>query len=1268
MANKKYNSINDQAASAMRMNQNSLELLTKIDQAMSSSESYLTVNTTDASGNTVTSQIPTLGFLQQKLDQLMKYVQKLSGIDGNPAALQLTNNTFKRVITADLNNEPKAIGQVNKVSTFRTDPNWIFDSFLNPKISVELDLTGKIADSTRTIQSKRFIVEFDKIVTLNADGTEEVQLTTDGAIRLQEFNTNYKGNSNISMAEFVQWLDSPGVVNRTDDTLVDQDFFRIEPNLLQFKGDFSVMSMDIDTVNKKAWYILDTLTYYDVSDLSNAPKPIDLKIGDLITVSPNEEGVKSATIYKVVEISTITSEYRVRFERVFGEEPIPIKLDAIRFYSDRIPKRAVRISVGFDEYCVLFVKQVDDLSNIIGIDYSPGVGFYTSELRLDNDAGELFSDYYVRKVYDYGVALEDLVEKKTPNAYGIKPNPVVLSTENFKVVQINQHLTQTVEAEKIRDLHNQKNNIASQTVQLQTAIEGLNRQIQTTKFDSDADRKAASDRLIAQTSKLNNITETKNKLVAEILANKKNLNKIKPIYAVRGFFPMPVAAASTKTKPQEAVQFEVWTRRLSKSGDENPILTITDINNDAAKNSSPLNTNTLSNLSKPKKVNGAFSNWEKYRTDARKRQKDPITGEWLWEIIDVADASTPNINQIDISINPGEKIEIKVITLSEVGWPEAPLESDFSNILEIVFPDDLDSVLNEDDFILKEAQIDDLKVSMDRDLEARGLNIHLSSAIRDSDVYYAHRAETVTSGFTTPEGKIISLYEQLRLMMSKITSLEEAVNKAKGILEVYLINSGNKTKIFNGNNLTFNLNLEDFMTKTKIGLVSNPVDSSSRTYENELIRIDNYSIMIKNGAESANLGILAFKGYGQPNGLQPSTFAYDGTGPFGGRAIQGTFISPDGKFLTNNTTTNSALAITAAPQFATQKNNQFLWLQLKDVAGNQIYGAATTQGTNSFFPTSYVNGASAVHDLVKDATKNVGLLAGPGQSYVATGINAITDPTNWTVFEDPTSVAAIRGGMGSTIHPVIAGLDAITDTSAQLTRYIKPGDTEALTVPLQIFAKAFTGSACGEYPLSTGIFDDSAALPTGDMPALTGDIAKSTSGNWLRVEVSTTGTSSIPLFKVGDKVMINGFQHADTINANQKLYNITFVGATYIQINYSLPSGSTIGTSYAADGGSLAVIQLHKRYINSGLLYNYNVLGNIAGFPKYVGNYVEINSGTSPAPAVHTKKLNFFLQDENSSQPFTFQLTFVITQFKPLVISLSANSNINTQGLSLGGF
>lgn len=1319
---KKYNSLNDQTAQMMRQNQNVLELLTKIDQAVNSNESYVSVKTVDATGKETVAQIPTVGFFKQKLDQLTKMVKLLAGMDGNPAALQIANNSFKRIIAADLNDEPKTIPELGIVSTFKTDPNWIFDSFLNPRISVELDLTNKIDEDTRTILSRRFIVEFDKVVTIDNNGNETVELTTDGLARKAEFEQKYLGKTNINMVEFVTWLDSPGLVNRVDDTLIDQDYFRIEPNRLQYKGDFTISSTDLDTVNKKLWYILDTLTYYDVSDLTTSPKPIDLKIGDLIKVNPTSADTKSTSVYKVVEISTITSEYRVRFEQVFGEEPIPVRINAISYYSNIVPKRNVRISVGFDEYCVMFVKQVNDTNNIVGLDWSPGMGIYTNELRLDNETGELFSDYYVSKVYDYGLVLEDLVAKKVPNYYGLKPNAPVLDDTNFKVVQINAHLTQTVEAEKIRDLHNNKNTLVSEISQLQSSIEKKNRQISTTSFESSADKKRADDELVMLQSKLDAKNQSKITLISDIIASKKNLNKIPPIYHLRGFFPMPEAVQSSKTKPQEVVQFEVWYRKLSKSGAENPILTITDLNNTAAQTASPTNTTANASALKPKIVNGTFSNWQKFKTDSRKRVQDPISGEWLWDLEDVSDANTPNINQIDIPILPGERIEIKVKSLSEVGWPETPLESEFSNILTIDFPDDLNNVLNEDDFILKEAQADDIKVQFERDLESRGLTLHLNSAIRDADIYYAHKAESIASGFRDANGKIINLYDQLLAMVAKITALEENINRAKGILEVYVVNRGNSTKVFSGNNLSFNLNLEDYMQKTKIGLVNNPVDSIARTYKNELILINDFSLFIKNAAESSNLGLLSYRGYGQPAGKQPSLFAFDGTGPTfdvtetgatlasTDTAIQATWIKSNSEFLVNYT--GGTYVANTTPIFATQKDNQWIWLQTKDLSGNYIYNSHNSQVQNNYWKynpaspyTGLTNRASIVHNILVHDKYNVGLFNKPGIQTAITGsdlpITDITNPYNWEICENPRSVYMpdvgtvpgdqdVNGAMATTIHPVISGFEDITDTSTQLIRFVKPGDSNGITIPIYIYAKPYTGT--GVYSIESlgttnDLFVDTETIVSvniGDMPTVdvsSGYYRKFNTLNKLVIQIENVNNGT-DIVKPGDRLIFNGFVDPLLTGLNNKIVTVlkvsdnttTSVPAAFessglavgeILLDYNVPS--TMSTTLAQETGTtgLNIIQLHKKYnakFNStlnllgitggGQLNAYNVLGRVGSDQRYVNNYIEIiNTSVTPSPAVHNKKLRFYMEEENNIRPFDLQLNFNITQYKPVVLT-----------------
>lgn len=1313
--NKKYWSINDQIAQQIRNNQNTIEILTKLDQSLHSNDSYVTLTVVDSNGKQVNAQFPTIGFFKQELDKVAKAIRILSGVEGNPAAIQIASNAYKRIITADLNFEPKQIKDLQPVTVFKTNPNWIFDSFLNPKISIEIDLTDKIEENIKTIQSRRFIVEFDKEVTLDENNEEQVTLTTLGQLRQTEFEQKYKGKSDIDMIEFVTWLDSPGVINRVDDTLIDEDYFKIEPNRLQFKGNFTVLNTEVDTLNKKLWYILDTLTYYDVSDLEAAPKPVQLKVGDLVNVNPNTAGVKSTTVYKVLEISTITSDYRVRFEAVYGEEPIPVRLNALAYYSQTVPTRKVRISVGFDEYNVTFLRSVDDDNNLIGQEWSPGIGYWTNELRLDNAAGQTFSEYYIKNVYDYGLVLEDLVQKKVPNYYGIKPNAPILDTANFKVVQTNLHLTNTVEAEQIRDLHNNKNNLLSEISQIQEAVNKQNRILETTVFNSEADRKRAEDELTTLQTKLNTKNETKVTLIKDILASQKNLNKIDPIFKVRGFWPMPDPVSNTKTTPQETVQFEVWYKKTNKSGAENPIATFENLNNSAARQSSAQNTTVNENLSKPKTVNASFSNWTKFKTDARKRTQDPITKEWKWEIEDVANADTPNINQLEIDILPGEVVQIKIKGLSEVGWPETPMESDFSNIIEIPFPDDLKNVLSDDQFILKEASADDIQVKFERDLEARGLNLHLNSSIRIEDIYYAHKAESITSGFKDSNGKIINLYEYLLSLVNRITALEEVIKKSKGELEVSILNKGSKTKIFNGNNISFIINLEDYMQKTKIGLLNSPKDAPNpRTYKNDIYVITDYVLQIKNTATDSPLGLMSYRMYGATNGGTPSPFAYTQTAS--SATPQAVWVNKANVILTSINNSLGAGTDSQAPRLQTQVNNQWIWLQTRDTSGNNIYTDVSDEpgGTN---PTAWSTGSDYFTDFLANKsnrqvlhfvnpTKNSGMLRyksgvintedNPLGVFLNNGSSGavpltvdITTPAKWTAlvpnpssfyigvppFVGPRTIALYpapsntysRADMATSIHPVIDNLAFVTETSSQLLKLIQPGDPNIIQIPINIYFRCFTGTIVQSVTNPAVEYIDTAtAFSGGDMPHNGFSAYSAGSGSYsTKLQINSINQQNLI---VGDKIVLTGLTNlgnASPLYAAEgvPLRVIHTVNNNTFVVDWTVPPGFT------ATQTSSTLAQVHlitKKSGGSTEMAHYAVYGNLPGQDiPYVRSYVEFNNAlVAASPQVHNKKLRFYMENENSNRPFEFQLEWQITQYKKIVGQTQIQNNNNNNNLN----
>lgn len=1251
--NKKYNSI-DKTSSDIVKNQNMiLELLTKIDQAINTNDSFVSVNTLDQFGNEVTTQIVSVSHLNSKLEQLSQYVRKLTGFDGYPSTITFDSNG-KKLYSIDVNEEPSKIHNLDIVSTFKATPNWIFDSMMNPKISVELDLTDKISEHTKKIISKRFIVEFETLVITEENGWKHEELTYDGRQRLSEFNTLYKGKNNIQLDDFLMWLERNGVRNRVNEYLIDDDKFEIEPLNIQYKGYFTIFGTELDQTNNKLWYIFDTLTYKDLSGGYGNEKDITLTPGTELAIN-NPNGT-SATIYKVAEISTITSQFRVRLEKVFGDEPVPVMQAALRIHSHAINHKKVNISVGYDEYSVLFIKPLNSLSHIQAVEWSDGLGFYTNELRLNDVAGEVLNDFYTNKVYDYGLILEELTEKKIPTFYGIKPDAPVLIEENFTIVQTNKHLTNTTDAERIRDLHNSKINLSSEILQIQNRIEKDNATISKKTFSTEAQKKSAQESIAKLKSDLINKVTMKNTITAEILQNKKNINKIKPTYALRGIFPFPKAKTGDNTKPQEVVQFEVWYRKLSKSGDENTLQTFKDISKQVIANGINKNLTALDKdkINNTKNVNATFSNWVKFKTDARKQVYNSDNGQYEWEIEDISDANTPTINQIDIPVEVGETIEIKIKSLSEVGFPEAPLESEFSNTITVKFPENLESIINEDDFILTDATADNIKSEMLKELETLGVNLHISSQVRDVDVYYAHTSTAIASGFKDNNGKIINLYDYLLSLKNELQAIKEEVNRAKGILEIYLLYKNTKQRIYNTNNITINIQLEDYMTKTKIGFNSAPITNIDRTYVNDVIAIKEYSIQIKNAAESALLGLLAHRGYGAPAGYTSSEFAYKG----GASGIsQPCYVDYTDNILVDNVTNTTGVP-TAIPRFATQVNNSFVWQHFESINGEKLtYDSTVADSPVNIYiathkpmflqKTNFTFSSKAI-DAVISKNQNIGMhgdITGSVIPPAPFGKTNVSDSLNFTygipygLETDTLNANTKYKTLGTTIHAAIQNINALKNISQEKIQYIQPNDDNALVIPIYIYAKPFLGSKNLNGTNTNDTEIDTTARFTG--------VTVNASGP-TNTFITLTGdnTTILPYLKVGSKVIlsyvgpaVDGKICMVTNNTNSGgTYTVTlnvYKAATYSagrldQVHILNTNGSSSGTN---NGNGTTPMKCFNVYTNS-----------VVTDTSVVDSYIEIINGS--VPVEHIKTLRFTLEDELQVRPVEFQLNFKIIQHK----------------------
>ena len=972
------------ADQVLSFNKNVVEILSKINNLTTTAENTTTVNITDETGTLRSFTLPSFTSLKADIERLNNNINSLYSIDAAGALIATDNtNKFKKIITVDLNREPTELSSVGAVTQFKTAPNWFFDSLLDPLLSVEFDLSTQVEDNVRKCFVRRYIVEFAKDI----DGN----LTNLGQSALNSFNQNFVGNPNIVVTEFENWhKNTPGVVEPLNPKF-DEQMFDFEPNSLRYDGVFSVLRIQEDRLNRKLWYVLNTLDYLEVETSTI----LKLSVGvELMVNSP-----KTSTKYKIIEVSTAESNPRIRLERIEGIEPIPVGISTIKIYSPVSYTKKVRVSVGFDERNVVFMKPVNADNNLVARKWSLGTGYYTGDLTLNSNSsanGLTMQQFYTDYVYDYGEILKDLVAKKTPNKLAGTPVSPTLVLDNFKVVQINTHLTDTPDANLIKQKHNYQLTLKSEVEQIQQALNDRQKKIKITKFKSDAQKQQSK----LEVGDLTKKKESRSKLLAtltqEIIDLAKNpTTKVEPKFRVRGFWSMPEAVATRGTKPQEIVQFRVQYRYVSKDGKEAPVETyqVDDVQTKAS-----------------------FSNWVEFKTDARKRQFDPSTGEYFWQIEDVENADTPNINQIDISIQVGEKVEMRVKSISEVGWPEAPVESDWSEIASVEFPDDLNNVLNENDFILQEATKEDLQVRMQSELSSRGLDEHLSEQVTVDNVTYHHDSEKILSGFKDDNGTSLSLFDYLRSLQNKITSLEEKIARAKGELEVVILRNNQEFVIQNGSETIFNIECEDYLEN-----FSGTGIPTGRVYANNIYVIKDFVIRVKNKATSSPLGLLSSKTYLQNSDVYntsvPQTF----------------WVNDKDELLTQDST----------GQTRTQLNNQFIWQVNYDSVSDETVTKLSENVGNSFTTNNSITSILSSNEF------NLGYNETTILDFVGNN-KSLLEPSKW--IDASTSVASTTKLLTS-IHPIVQDLETITETNSQKVKTVNTGDSNAIIVPLNIYFK-----------------------------------------------------------------------------------------------------------------------------------------------------------------------------------------------------------------------
>jgi hypothetical protein len=757
------NSISQLMEQFLELNTNSLETFNRINEAIATDKETVTLDLYDPNTKELNSvQIPAFGFLKREIERLDANLKSITGVDGNSANVRLKDGSFRKIHSSRLKGPSAPITKLAAPTQFNTKLNEFFEDFLNPLLTIKLDVSGQIPVETEKAYIERYIFNADNETTVDT------------------FDERFKNESELTHADFISFI-----TDNEMDYYVDSEVIEMPIRNIQYFGNFDVIqitneqkSVTVDgTVELKTikLFTLNKLTY------SNSERELQdtevLKVGDSLVVNSGQY----RTRYQIKSIDNSTSQ--VELQLIEGFEAINVGANQLMVYKDIDTDLDIEINIGFNERQVVFVKPIDANSNIPADVYSPGVGFYSNELELVNSVGDriTLAEYYRDEVADFGEFIKSLsVDYIPPSSAGLKPASPSLNTNNLKVVQVNKHLTNNSTVEKVKKLKSDKTSAIQSLKANDEAISQKKALLNTKKFASLTEKNKQKNELASLISERKSNANLYSSLVTEIKASAESnsLKSVTPKFRVRGFWSIPEPRKVGQQVSQEVVQFKIRYRYLSTNGKTSEIeqIQFEDETNQTSKTA-------------------AFSNWVEVNGPVRKREL--VDGKYKWVTESEEDGQAVNFNSVDLPIQPGETVEMMVKSISEAGFPANPLESDWSEIIKVEFPEgelSTDSVIE----LVSENNIDSVKVDIKSDLESEGVYDHVADQFTAGEKFFAHTSATIASGFLTDSQTPISLFDKLIEMQNEINSLKAQIEGTIGELEVSIIDEeGNVTRISN---------------------------------------------------------------------------------------------------------------------------------------------------------------------------------------------------------------------------------------------------------------------------------------------------------------------------------------------------------------------------------------------------------------------------------------------------------------------------------------
>ena len=728
MNNKNVNSFSENMRKTITAQTNILSLLSSIQKSMTTNDTFVQYEHDDINGNdTKVYELPSYNTIINKLSAIEKSISNLSSGKGT---INLTDGTRRQIKLTNIPETPAQITGLEDPSTFKLDTNWFFEDLMFPGATVQIDLTGKIEDSADRVRVSRVILDSRETAAQELWNTN-LSVNAYDYISLKALLTY----NNVRYSEDIETIELPLVSNTA-------------------AGEFQVVQ-DPEIINGNTWYKVDTINYSTISsDGEGEFKNNILSVGDVLAYEN--------TLYTIQEIDQNTNKIRIK---VISGTAIPGLYTIFRYYQDPFRDKTINVRFGANEYNIIYIKGVNEDFNLLSNSWSTPIKFSSNDLIYENDGSQNFLNFYNANIVDWGAnMIADAKQRAIKAYYGTIPNAPVLIGNDLRVVQINTQINAAIDTAEVKKTAAEIETAKSQINSLKATIASQKTELQSI---TEMDKYNSMQQQIAT-----NMTDLQNLQASysTLVSNLKNIVKdnqavnVNPKYHVRGFFAIPEYKYRdvAQTIPEEIIGFEIAYRYICND-------------NTGVK----LNTFNYTDVTGTSQVTGTFTDWSIMQGKLKTRVYNNATGLYEWSTENVADGTEININQIDIPITKGEKVEIKVRSISEAGYPENPLRSVWSNSVIIEFPDTL-STNNEIADLITEVNDDAMEIAINNTLNSIGVQAHMDDSIANTNsvngLYYKHEAKNISYENETDTGiESISMQDKINDIDNRLSSLEQTL-------------------------------------------------------------------------------------------------------------------------------------------------------------------------------------------------------------------------------------------------------------------------------------------------------------------------------------------------------------------------------------------------------------------------------------------------------------------------------------------------------------